>query len=144
VLLPCTIKTLKSTIVTLLSKKRYSNYLITWSLVSFNEVCSLDIFRFLLPEDVKHPVTSSWKMCSTGLSPAQSHLILLEGLTGLNSFSYEIMLLFKVEFYTAVWFACMVSCCGIGEHAKLTLKLKCFVNHTEQIKLCSAVLQRTM
>jgi len=106
--------------------------------------CSLDVFWFLVPEDVKHPLTSSRKMCSTGLSPAQSHLILLEGLTGLNLFSYEIMLLFKVEFYTAVWFACMVSCCGIGEHAKLTLKLKCFVKHTEQIKLCSAVLHRTM
>jgi hypothetical protein len=54
------------------------------------------------------------------------------------------MLLFKVEFYAAVWYACMVSCCGIGEHAKLTLKLKCFVKHTEQIELCSAVLHRTM
>jgi hypothetical protein len=33
------------------------------------------------------------------------------------------MLLFKVEFYPAVWYACMVSCCGIGEHAKLKLKM---------------------
>jgi hypothetical protein len=38
----------------------------------------------------------------------------------------------------------MVSCCGIGEHEKLTLKLKYFVKHTEQIKLCSAILHKTM
>jgi hypothetical protein len=76
------------------------------------EVCSLDIFWFLVPEDVKHPLTSSQKMCTKSL----------DSIGGFDCFEL-IFLLYNVVVQSWILYCCLVCLHGVLLWYRRTCKI---------------------